>query len=575
MWVLKTSDHKFLSVNQAAINHYGYSREEFYNLTAADIRPPEDKESYLQHRITQHIGPHQEGIWKHRKKDGSLITVEIFADDIVYDNQPARLILANDITEKQKAEEETAKSEIRFRNTLDKMLEGVQIYDCNWNCLYLNDAVTKQGPYSKEEVMARSMLENYPGIEQTELFKIFQECIANDKARHIEYEFTFPDLSKKWFELSLQPIPEGLFILSIDITERKKVEEDLRLSLKEISDYKYALDESSIVAITDQKGIIHYANENFCKISKYTHDELIGQDHRIVNSGYHPKEFIRNLWKTISGGHIWRGELKNKAKDGTIYWVDTTIVPFLNEHNKPYQYVAIRADITERKKAEEDLLQLNEQLRNLTAHLQTIRETERTNMAREIHDELGQQLTSLKMDISWLKNKTKTESPHINQKTDGMLEIINDAIRTVRKIVVALRPGILDDLGLEAALEWQAKEFEQRAGIHCFFKASVTHEKFSQQINTTVFRIFQEALTNVMRYANATEVKAELYESNDELILKIKDNGIGIDDADKNKKTSFGLMGMKERASMLHGEFSVDKLPEGGTGITLKIPLQL
>lgn len=151
-------------------------------------------------------------------------------------------------------------------------------------------------------------------------------------------------------------------IIIEDTKKIKALNDELEQTVKEITDYKYALDESSIIAITDQKGIIKNVNNNFCTISKYSREELIGQDHRIINSGYHSKEFIRNIWTTIANGKIWQGELKNKAKDGTIYWVDTTIVPFLDSEHKPFQYIAIRSDITERKNTELKIKKLHEEL---------------------------------------------------------------------------------------------------------------------------------------------------------------------------------------------------------------------
>jgi PAS domain S-box-containing protein len=177
-------------------------------------------------------------------------------------------------------------------------------------------------------------------------------------------------------EISLSPIEidgETLNISAIrDISERVRNEQKLNDTLKELGDFKFALDQHAILAITDRQGRITYANDQFCRISQYSRDELIGRDHRIINSGYHPKEFMREMWTTIISGRTWKGEVRNRAKDGTFYWVDATIVPFLDANGVPTQFVAIRTEITARKQAEQDREHLIEELQNVLTEVRTL-----------------------------------------------------------------------------------------------------------------------------------------------------------------------------------------------------------
>lgn len=198
---------------------------------------------------------------------------------------------------------------------------------------------------------------------------IVQNALINERIGQMEFRVTDKDngIKKIRSEFIVERDENNrnvkLIGFNIDITEEKKAQENLLKSLKETSDYKYALDESTIVAITDSSGIITHANDNFCKISRFKREELVGQDHSVISSGYHSKEVIQNLFDTIYAGKIWRGELKNKAKDGTFFWIDMTIVPFLGTDGKPYQHVAISKDITARKEGEENLVRSERRFR--------------------------------------------------------------------------------------------------------------------------------------------------------------------------------------------------------------------
>jgi len=228
----------------------------------------------------------------------------------------------------------------------------------------------------------------------------------------------------------------------------------------------------------------------------------------------------------------------------------------------------------ERKWAEEQLKSSHEQLRALSGHLQSVREEEGTRIALEIHDELGQALTGLRMDLTWLGSRLRQDQKSLLKRIQAMSKLIDATIQAVRRISTELRPRVLDDIGLMAALEWQAQDFQTRTGIRCKFSSRVEELSLDQDRSTAVFRIFQETLTNVVRHAHATSVNISLRDNAGNLILEVRDNGKGIADGEISDARSLGLLGMRERAALFGGEVDISGIAGRGTRVTVRIPLR-
>jgi signal transduction histidine kinase len=263
-------------------------------------------------------------------------------------------------------------------------------------------------------------------------------------------------------------------------------------------------------------------------------------------------------------------EFTLRRKDGTR--VEVEILNYPVKIRDESLSLGMARDITERKQVEEELKQSREQLRNLAAHLQSAREGERTSLAREIHDELGQALTALMMDTYWLnKNLLKGQSSLLS-KTQSMTKFIEETAKKVKNICTELRPGLLDDLGLIAALEWQTDEFQSRTGIKCDLSIKQEKIQLDDERSTAIFRVYQETLTNVARHAHASRITIGLRVKDDWLELEVRDDGKGITDKQISKPDSFGIIGIKERVDFMHGEFEIAGKSGKGTTVTVRIP---
>ena len=425
------------------------------------------------------------------------------------------------------------------------------LIDLSGTICYMSEGASKLFGYQEKETNKLNITDLFLDLNLQELDEgtIIQKYGKCKKGKTFPVFFRFsPFLFKK------QPF---CLLMLQDVHNHVKLKKELVQPFNELIDLKFAIDESTIFAFTDRKGIIKYVNEQFCKVSKYSHDELIGQDHRIVNAGFHSKEFFKNMWRTIASGQVWKGEIKNRAKDGSTYWVDTTIVPFLDHEGKPYQYLAIRYEITKLKEAEEELQQM-------TKRIIEVQEDERKSLSRNLHDGIGQNLYSHLISINRLQ--MEMDHPLLTQMQNETAQLIEE----VREISWELRPSVLDDLGLLPAIRSFLVRYSNHYQIDVTFDC-VLSRRLDSNKEITIYRIIQEALTNIRRYADVENASVTIREFETVVRVMVEDKGKGFDPL--LVTCGVGLFSMDERARAVKGKLQIKSEIGKGTKVILEVPI--
>jgi len=477
-------------------------------------------------------------------------------------------------------------------NTLETFLNSssdvICIIDINGHFKYVNNSFIEMSGYLESNLLLKTFFDFLDPKETVEVLKKIASLSKDNEEISFDSKYFNRDKLHKTISWKMVYIEQDVTLLAIgkDHTEEN-------ILVKEIENIKMALDESAIVAITNQKGKITYVNDKFCQISKFSREELIGKDHKIINSGYHPKEFIKNLWQTIASGEIWKGEVKNSAKDGSYYWVDTTIVPFFNDKGKPIQYIAIRADITEKKKVEADLIAAKKIAENSVK----IKEEFLRNMSHEIRTPMNSIIGFTDLLLETKLNPDQNEFlGRIKKSSSTLLVLTNDILDSSK-----LESGKLIfesiDFDLIELIDQVIKMIEHKAKKKGIELSLFIDSKCPRYINgdpTRLNQVLLNLINNSVKFTEEGEVNMYVkhkIENDDSIniIFKIEDTGIGMSEkaqkiiferftqarSDTTRKyggSGLGLAIVKMIVDQRKGEIHLDSTLGKGTTFTITIP---
>jgi len=477
----------------------------------------------------------------------------------------------------------------------------------------LNPAAAYFTGSTSEGLRGRTLAE-FPKLLKTPFPDECLESLHAQKPRNLgEISCGDERIRQAIYSVQVFPLSDNFLGVAFEnITNRKRSEQALRETEERFRLLVQGIQEYAIFHL-DPLGQVVSWNTGAERLKGYSPEEILGKHFSVFYAGEDVKS---GKPEQILAEAAQQGQSQDEGwrirKDGSRFWANVVVTALRNAEGSLQGFAKVTRDTTERHEKEEalakakELLELRveqrasvlarvnqelrteiadrvraeeqskaslEQLRALAARLQCVREEERTSIAREIHDELGQDCTAIKMDLALIGRKATKRQSQLRAKVDSAIRLVDEMIVTLRRIASELRPRTLDDLGLTAALEGQAQEFESRTGIRCHVALPQEPLALDSECSTAIFRIFQESLTNVARHAHATRVEARLELKADQLLFQVHDNGRGFDPEEAKARRALGLVGMQERALLLNGEIKVEGVPGAGTTMTLRIPL--